>query len=472
MKNKIELIGLEKFPLVKSGDKISTLILESLEKMNYQLRDYDILLIAQSIVSKSENFTRNLKNVIPSEQARKIFEKVKAKAKKKKIPIKSPELIEVILQESKQILKDEHVIITETKQGFICANAGIDASNVKGNEIVTLLPPNSDMFAKKIQKEIQKKTDKIISVIITDSFGRPFRVGSVGVAIGVAGINPLKDERGNKDLYGKKLKSTVIGHIDNLASAAQLIMGETDEGYPVVLLRGYKYENVENSSISKILREKESDLFRSEDQEKIIEKILKERRSYKLPFSENQIEESIIKNCIEIAQWAPSAHNGQFWRYSILETNNPIREKLINEMNDKLRHDLAKDGKTEAYITKKIRKTRKNFLDAPYLILLSLDKQNLEDYSDIQRKENEYLLGVQSISASATYFLIALQSRGLASCWYCAPLFAKKIVKKTLGLPINYDPMAFITVGYPEKEMKTPRRKNLNEILFEINENK
>jgi coenzyme F420-0:L-glutamate ligase/coenzyme F420-1:gamma-L-glutamate ligase len=468
MKNKIELIGLEGFPLVKAGDKISFLILESLQKMKYNLKDGDILLIAQSIISKSENLIKDLKKVKPSEYALHIYQNVKKKAEKMGLPIKSPQLIEIILQESKQILKQEHVIITETKQGFICANAGIDASNVEGGEIVTLLPRNSDKIAATIQKEIYGETNKQVTIIITDSFGRPFRVGSTGVAIGTSGINPLRDERGKYDLYGKSLKSTVIGQIDNLASASQLVMGEADQGHPVVLIRGYEYEYAPTASINEILREKKSDLFRPERTEQVIKNILKERRSYKISFSKRQVDKSLILECIEIAGWAPSAHNGQYWRYTILEKKKGLRTILINRMNKKLREDLKKSGKSDDYISKKILKTRHNFLNAPYLVLLSLDTQELENYADERRNKNEYLLGVQSISASATYLLIALKSRGLVSCWYCAPLFAKSTVKETLKLPETFDPMAFITVGYPQKNMEPPFRKDLNEIIFEV----
>ncbi|MFO8019533.1 MAG: coenzyme F420-0:L-glutamate ligase [Promethearchaeia archaeon] len=472
MKNKIKLIGLENFPLVKSGNNIVSHILKSLEGMNGNLEDGDILLIAQSIISKAENYTRDLSKVDPSQQALKIYKKVKEKAQKRDLPIKSPQLIELILQESKNVLKYEHVIITETEQGFICANAGIDASNIEGKDFVTILPSNSDQIANKIRKKLEQKTHKSISVIITDSFGRPFRVGSVGVAIGISGISPLKDERGKKDLYGNKLKSTIVAQADNLASAAQLIMGEGDQGNPVVLVRGYRYKYDEDVSINSILRDKSSDLFRPENQEDIVEKVLKRRRSYKLPFSQKEVDKALIEECIEIARWAPSAHNGQFWRYSILKKKSKLREQLINRMNEKLRKDLRADGREEKFISKKIEKTRARFLAAPYLILLSLDERDLETYPDEKRNENEFLLGVQSVSASAIYFLIALQSRGLASCWYCAPLFAKEIVKKFLDLPPSFQPMAFITVGRPRKQIKPPYRKDLNEIIYKLNNEK
>ena len=230
------------------------------------LENKDILGIAQSIVSKSIGRIRDISEITPSEKAIELYQQIKVKAEKLGIPVKSPELIQAILDESKKIIKVEHVLIVETKnQGFICANAGIDQSNVEGENIVTLLPEKPDNEAKKIRNELKELTNLEIAVIISDSFGRPFRIGSTGVAIGIAGMNPILDQRGFKDLYGYTLQTTIIGHADNLVSAAQLVMGESNEGIPVVIIRGYDYKIEENASIVPILREPNLDLFRSEE---------------------------------------------------------------------------------------------------------------------------------------------------------------------------------------------------------------
>jgi len=433
------------------------------------LENGDILVIAQTIISKSNGRIRNLNMIEPSEKAIEIYKKITPKAKKEEIPIKDPKLIQAILDESKEIIKAEHVLITETKHGFICANAGIDKSNIEGEENIALLPENPDGDAQDIRRKLKEMINKNIAVIISDSFGRSFRVGAVGVALGVSGISPILDKRGNKDLFGHELQSTIIGQVDSLASAAQLVMGETDEGIPVVIIRGYKFELNESASIKQILREKRIDLFRGGNIQQF-ENILQKRRSYKFTFDSKSVDKKIIEECIELARWAPSAHNGQFWRYIIIEKGK-IREQLIDNMNEKLRNDLKKDGKSENFIKNKINMTRNNFLNAPILILLCLDTKDLEKYNDVERSNNDYIMGVQSISASATYLLLAFQSRELASCWYCAPLFAKEIIKNTLIIPDSYDPMAFFTVGYPMKNIKAPMRKELNEIIFNL-ENK
>jgi len=466
-KDEIKIIGLKEIPLIKKGDTIPEILMYALNRNGLTLQDGDIIVIAQTIISKCNGRTRNLNEIIPSEKALEIYKSLTQKAKIHGLPEKKPELIQAILDEAKQIVKYEHVLITETNHGFICADAGIDKSNIEGEEIITLLPENPDKDAEKIRKILKNKTKKEIAIIISDSFGRPFRVGAIGTAIGVSGINPILDMRGRKDLFGYEFQTTIIGQVDSLSAAAQLVMGESDEGIPIVLIRGYNFEFNEKTTIKSILRKKEDDLF-LDNEEIIMNKLLKNRRSYKLMFAPRSIRKNIIEECIELAQWAPSAHNGQFWRYIILERDK-LRESLIEKMNEKLRIDLEKDGKSKGFIKSKVEKTRKNFFNAPTLILLCLDTLDLEKYADPERAQNEFILGIQSISSSATYLLLALEMKKLAACWYCAPLFAKDIIKESLNLPETYIPMAFFTVGYPLKPIQTPKRKKLKEIIFELN---
>jgi coenzyme F420-0:L-glutamate ligase/coenzyme F420-1:gamma-L-glutamate ligase len=465
--DEIRIYGLKGIPIIKKGDIISEIIINALMHNNIIPQEGDIIVIAQSIISKSNGRTQNLNEIIPSEKAIEICESLKKKAKIHGLPEKSPELIQLILDESKQLIRKEHVLISETKHGFICADAGIDKSNTEGEQTVSLLPEKPDQDAERIRKELKRQTKKDMAIIISDSFGRPFRLGAIGNAIGVSGINPILDVRGKKDLYGYELQSTIIGQVDSLAAAAQLVMGESDEGIPIVLIRGYNFEFNDKTRIKSILRRKEDDLFISIE-EKTFSNILKNRRSYKLGYRKEEIKKDIIEECIEIARWAPSAHNSQHWKYIIFERDK-IRENLIEKMNKQLISDLEKDGKSKDFITSKVEKSRRNFLNAPILILLCLDISDLEKYTDPERSQNEFILGIQSISSSATYLLLAFEMKKLAACWYCAPLFAKDIVKDYLKLPESYIPMAFFTVGYPIKPIQAPKRKNLKEIIFELN---
>ena len=226
-------------------DDISKLIIDSEE-----IHNGDILVIAQKIISKQEGRIIELSSVVPSLLAEGISSEYK----------KNPCIVELILNESKQIIRMEHgILIVETKNGFICANAGIDESNVK-NGFATLLPLNSDESAENIRKEILKKINKTVSVIIADTFGRPFRMGQTNCAIGISGMNPILDYAGTKDSFEKTLRITAIAIADELCSAAELVMKKATN-CPVAVIRGYDFKN-ENSSIRDLIRPQNEDLFR------------------------------------------------------------------------------------------------------------------------------------------------------------------------------------------------------------------
>jgi coenzyme F420-0:L-glutamate ligase/coenzyme F420-1:gamma-L-glutamate ligase len=170
--------------------------------------------------------------------------------------------VEVILRESKGIVRmGNGKLITETKHGIVCANSGVDKSNVPGKRRVALLPKDPDMSARKIREEIRRITGKDVSVIISDTHGRPLREGEINIAIGVAGIKPIRDRRGEKDLFGYTLKVKRTAIADELASAAELVMGQADEGVPVAIIRGYEYPKSEGAKVAELLRPREKDLF-------------------------------------------------------------------------------------------------------------------------------------------------------------------------------------------------------------------
>lgn len=230
---------------IEPDDNIAELIIASEE-----IHNGDILVIAQKIISKQEGRIVELSSVVPSLLAEGISSEYE----------KNPHIIELILNESKQIIRMERgILIVETKNGFICANAGIDESNVK-NGFVTLLPLNSDKSAENIRKEILKKINKTVSVIIADTFGRPFRMGQTNCAIGISGMNPILDYAGTKDSFEKTLRITAIAIADELCSAAELVMKKATN-CPVAVIRDYDFKN-ENSSICDLIRPQNEDLFR------------------------------------------------------------------------------------------------------------------------------------------------------------------------------------------------------------------
>ncbi|MDP9290398.1 MAG: coenzyme F420-0:L-glutamate ligase [Thermoproteota archaeon] len=253
MKSRIEIIPIPVVPDIKAGDKLDIIILESMNNANEFLSKGDIVVVAQKVISKAEGRLIDLKLVNPSEKSLQIA----------KQNDKDPRLIELILNESVDILRlVRGILIVETKRGLICANAGVDQSNVeKSNDYAALLPEDADLSARELRHSFKIKTGIDVAVVITDTFGRPFREGQINVAIGIAGIQPIKSYIGTLDMYGKKLKVTEIAVVDEIASAAELQMGKS-ERIPVVIIRGYVYQMVENSSLSQLLRSRGKDLFR------------------------------------------------------------------------------------------------------------------------------------------------------------------------------------------------------------------
>ena len=249
----IEIIPIEKLPLITKGDDLAKLIFGAAEKQNTPIREKDIMVITHVAVSKAEGNVVNLDGVLPSERAREIALKVG----------KPPAIVEVILRETKEFVRmGRNSLITETKNGIVCANAGVDKSNVKGERNVVLLPKNPDASAQRIRQEIKNLTGCNVAVIVSDTHGRPLRRGEINVAIGVAGMKPIRDRRGEKDLYGYILRIKQTAVADELASAAELVMGQANEGIPVAIIRGYRYQAAENASAKALTRPKEADLFR------------------------------------------------------------------------------------------------------------------------------------------------------------------------------------------------------------------
>ena len=249
----VEVIAVENLPLITEGDDLAELICNAAGKQNTSIQEKDVVVITHVAVSKAEGNVVNLDEVVPSERAKEVARKTD----------KDPALVEVILRETKEIVRmRRNSLITETKNGIVCANAGVDRSNIEGERNIVLLPEDPNASAQKIRQKIRKLTGCDVAVIVSDTHGRPFRMGEINVAIGVAGIKPIRDRRGEKDLFGYVLRIKQTAVADELASAAELVMGQADEGIPAAIIRGYKYQASENASATELTRPKEKDLFR------------------------------------------------------------------------------------------------------------------------------------------------------------------------------------------------------------------
>jgi coenzyme F420-0:L-glutamate ligase/coenzyme F420-1:gamma-L-glutamate ligase len=246
----ISLIAVRGIPEIAAGDDLGLLIARGVRAMGLELADKDIIVIAQKIVSKAEGRLLRLDSITPSTLAREWAAAYDKDAR----------MVEAVLTQSRRIVRMERgVIISETHHGFVCANAGVDASNV-AEDMITLLPEDPDGSARVIQAALEREFKVSLAIIISDTFGRPWREGIANVAIGIAGIAPLIDYRGQADCFGRPLRVTVIAVADELASAAELVM-QKSAAVPVVIIRGFDYEARE-ASARELIRPPEHDLFR------------------------------------------------------------------------------------------------------------------------------------------------------------------------------------------------------------------
>jgi coenzyme F420-0:L-glutamate ligase/coenzyme F420-1:gamma-L-glutamate ligase len=247
----LQVIGLVGLPEVRPGDDLPSLIIEAARAQGTAVQDGDVLVVTQKVVSKAEGCLVDLAEVQPSERAREVA----------KATGRDPRLVEVILRESRRIVRQEgQVIITETKHGFVCANAGVDASNVGGGDLVALLPADPDRSAEAIRQAIQEKAGAAVAVIISDTFGRPWREGHTNVAVGVAGMSPVRDYVGQRDPFGFELRVSTMAVADELAGAAEPVMGKLSR-VPVAIVRGFAFEPGAGTA-QELIRPPERDLFR------------------------------------------------------------------------------------------------------------------------------------------------------------------------------------------------------------------
>ncbi|MCW4023835.1 MAG: coenzyme F420-0:L-glutamate ligase [Candidatus Bathyarchaeota archaeon] len=251
--NPVQVIPVEGLPLIEPGDDLAQLIADATNKKGTPLQENDVVVITHVVVSKSEGTIVNLDTITPTEQAIEIAQKTG----------KDPVMVQLVLDESKDLVRvGPNSIITETKSGIVCANAGVDRSNVLGDRNAVPLPKDPNLSAKKIRKNIKQILGINVAVIVSDTHGRPFRMGEINVAVGASGIKPIRDHRGEKDLFGYSLRIKQTAVADELASAAELVIGQSCEGIPAAIIRGYQYEVEENVTAADLNRPKEKDLFR------------------------------------------------------------------------------------------------------------------------------------------------------------------------------------------------------------------
>ncbi|MEW6452325.1 MAG: coenzyme F420-0:L-glutamate ligase [Pseudomonadota bacterium] len=452
----LSVVALDGIPLVSRSDDLCAIVLKGLQASSQKLRDGDVLVIAQKIVSKIQGRVVPLDTVSPSAAAIQLAGEVQ----------KDPRVVQLILDESTEVVrKRPGVLIVEHRLGFVLANAGIDFSNLdqrsEGDQFALLLPEDPDATCAELREALREKTGEDVAVIINDSHGRAFRNGTVGVAIGVAGLEALSDLRGRNDLFGRRLQTSEVGTADEIASAASLLMGQAEEGRPIVLIRGWPPENAEGSA-RQLVRPKRIDLFRGDDR---VEwpSVATSRRTFRR-YKPDPVPQGALDRILEIAVHAPSAHNRQPWRFVVLRELE-AREKLAKAMGERLREDRLRDGDAADVVQADYKRSVQRITNAPTAILVCSTVDDMDIYSDERRSAAERQMAMQSTAMAMQNLLLTAHAEGLGASIMCAPLFCPDTVRSNLKLRSTWEPQALITLGYPAGEPKLFARRPLPEVV-------
>jgi coenzyme F420-0:L-glutamate ligase / coenzyme F420-1:gamma-L-glutamate ligase len=331
--------------------------------------------------------------------------------------------------------------IVETRHGLVLAAAGVDNSNtVPGT--VALLPEDPDGSARRLRKALRERTGATVGVIITDTMGRPWRVGQTDTAIGAAGVAPLRDYRGQADTFGIPLEVTLAAVADEIAAAADLVKGKTS-GIPVAIVGGLSELVTESDGpgAQALIRPAAEDMFRYGSAD-----VLTARRTVR-EFADIPVEPAAVRRAIAAAITAPAPHHSTPWRFAVLESA-AARTALLDDMLAAWIADLRGDGFTEEQITRRVRRGEP-LRRAPLIIVPCLVAEAAHDYPDERRAAAEREMFVVAMGAAVQNLLVALAVEGLGSCWVSSTLFCRPVAAGALGLPAGWEPMGAVGVGHP-----------------------
>lgn len=428
---RIEVLPVTGLPEIAEGDDLASLISQHAE-----IRDGDVVVVAQKIVSKAEG---RIIEIDPSHSRR---ERAKA----------------VTDETARVVARRGDIVISQTRHGFVCANAGVDASNVPPDHLA-LLPLDPDGSAERLRAALKTSLGARVGVVVSDTFGRAWRIGQTNVALGVAGIKAARDHRGEKDSFGMELEATIIAIADEIAGAAELVMGKSD-GIPVAIVRGLEGAEGE-ASARELIRTPEEDLFAVAGVE-----VVEARRSVRA-FAARPVPDEVVARAVQAAGTAPAPHGSRGarpWRFVWLKSLEP-RESFLSALRQQWRTDLANDKESDETISRRLKRSDAILADAPVLIACFVNLAAADHYPDARRARAERDMFVAAGGAAVQNLMVALAAQSVGSCWISSSLFAPEVAARSLSLGPEWHALGCVAAGYASEPPAARRTGDPQDLL-------
>ncbi len=407
-----------------AGDDVAAALLDAVRDAGLELTDGDVVCVASKVVALAEGRQVPL----PEGDAREA-RRALARAGAARVVADAP-----------------WVIITQTTHGFVAANDGIDASNVPAGTAL-LLPEDPDASAARIRATVRERAGVDVGVLVTDTFGRPWRMGQTDVALGAAGVEVLRDERGGTDLDGRALDVTVAAVADEIAGAADLVRRKGD-GAPFVLVRGLAVTGDTDASGQDLVRPAGEDLFQWGGASAVTHGITA-RRTVR-SFATDPVPGHVLADAVAAAVTAPAPHHTRPWRY--LRLTETTRRRLLDAMVARWRADLAADGTPDDVVERRVARSDAVLATAPELLAPFVSLDGAHTYPDERRATAERDMFLLTGGAALGNLQVALAAHGVGAAWISSTLFCPETVRDTLGLPAHWLPLGLVAVGWPSRD--------------------